>query len=144
MLSPHFRLLPVPGPSTARGSHLSPHFPLLPADSSFQVFAESKTLLFGPLCHASVCVRKIRTHFNNIHHEFFSERLPTSAQRLDLPDQSSHVFHQSAHRSPPSIFPVIYLSTHCQAEGHMMAPHLTVVGLQPSIRREPQHWLSDR
>ena len=106
MLSPHFRLLPVPGPNTACGSHLSPHFPLLPADSSFQVFAESKTLLFGPLCHASVCVRKIRTHFNNIHREFFSERSTASAQRLDLPGQSSHVFQHSTHGHPSISLPV--------------------------------------
>jgi hypothetical protein len=86
MLSPHFRLLPVPGPSTARGSNISPHFPLLPADGSLQVFAESQTLLFGPLCHASVRVRKIRTHFKNIHlaimvaiREFLAERSTASA-----------------------------------------------------------------
>jgi len=37
-----------------------------------------------------------------------------------------------------------YFFTFCQEEGHTVAPHLTVVGLQPSIRQEPQHWLSDR
>jgi hypothetical protein len=151
MLSPHFRLLPVPGPSTARGSHLSPYLPLLPADSSFQVFAESKTLRFLPVCHSRLCAGKIGAHLNNIHPaipvdlcEFSSERSPASAQRLDLPGQSSHVLQQSAHTGPPCIFPAIHLSAHCQAEGHTMAPHLTVVGLQPSIRQEPQHWLSDR
>jgi hypothetical protein len=74
------------GPDTARGSNISPHFPLLPADVSLQVVQESKTLPFRPLCHSSLRVCKIGTHFKDIHlailvaiREFFSEGSTASA-----------------------------------------------------------------
>jgi hypothetical protein len=110
------------GPSTVPRSILIAVFPSLLADSLFQVFHESKTLGLGPLCHrlaiplaskalflvplchASVCVRKTHTHFTNIRREFFSERATASVQRLDLPNQSSHIFGQHTHVSSPLRF----------------------------------------
>jgi hypothetical protein len=134
-----------------RAGKIGPDFPLLLADGSFQVFAESKTLCFLPVGHSSLCAGKIGAHLNNIHpaipvalREFSSERSPASAQRLDLPGQSSRVLQQFAHSGPPFTFRAFHLLTLCQAEGYMAAPHSAAVGLQPSIRQEPQQWLSDR